>query len=361
MLRRNWKGGEDSVEKRERVLSRLRSLVSRAERENDPERLLGREGEAAALYFGEFRHLISTGRNLRGDFTWAKRSRRPPTDPINALLSFTYSLAVRTFTVALETAGLDPLLGFFHRPRPGRPALALDMMEPFRSILCDSTVIMVINNGEVRDVDFVRNGPGVRHETVGAPGAHRRLGTTTGPRSRPSRLRLSDQHAPHHRRAVPPSGPSPARRDTAHPALHAALTVVPEERLFVVAYDIADRRRWRRVLTIVEGYGDRLQLSVFQCRLTSRRRVELAARLEEVIRQGSGQRLVPRSGAGGQGDSARREPRQALRGHPAAGTRPLRLILVAGPAEDARALQQARFSGERSQSAKWLIVGLLLA
>ena len=159
MLRRNWKGGEDSVEKRERVLSRLRSLASRAERENDPERLLGREGEAAALYFGEFRHLISTGRNLRGDFTWAKRSRRPPTDPINALLSFTYSLAVRTFTVALETAGLDPLLGFFHRPRPGRPALALDMMEPFRSILCDSTVIMVINNGEVRDVDFVRNGP----------------------------------------------------------------------------------------------------------------------------------------------------------------------------------------------------------
>ena len=86
-------------------------------------------------------------------------TRPPSTDPINALLSFTYSLAVRTFTVALETAGLDPLLGFFHRPRPARPALALDMMEPFRPILCDSTVLMVINNGEVRDVDFVRNGP----------------------------------------------------------------------------------------------------------------------------------------------------------------------------------------------------------
>ena len=86
-------------------------------------------------------------------------TRPPSTDPLNALLSFTYSLAVRTFTVALETAGLDPLLGFFHRPRPGRPALALDMMEPFRPILCDSTVLMVINNGEVRDVDFVRNGP----------------------------------------------------------------------------------------------------------------------------------------------------------------------------------------------------------
>ena len=59
---------------------------------------------------------------------------------------------------------------------------------------------------------------------------------------------------------------------------------MPDERLFIVAYDIADRKRWRRVLTIVEGYGDRLQLSVFQCRLTARRRIELAARLEEVIR-----------------------------------------------------------------------------
>ena len=60
---------------------------------------------------------------------------------------------------------------------------------------------------------------------------------------------------------------------------------MPDERLFIVAYDIADRRRWRKVLTIVEGYGDRLQLSVFQCRLTLRRRIELAARLEEVIRK----------------------------------------------------------------------------
>ena len=60
---------------------------------------------------------------------------------------------------------------------------------------------------------------------------------------------------------------------------------MPEERIFIVAYDISDRRRWRRVLTIVEGYGDRLQLSVFQCRLTARRRIALAARLEEVIRK----------------------------------------------------------------------------
>lgn len=159
MLRRNWKGGDDSAESRGRILARLRGLSVRAEREKHADRLLGREGEAASLYFGAFEKLISADRNLCGDFSWTARSRRPPTDPLNALLSFCYSLAVSTFTVALETAGLDPLLGFFHRPRPGRPALALDMMEPFRPILCDSTVIMAVNNGEVRETDFVRNGP----------------------------------------------------------------------------------------------------------------------------------------------------------------------------------------------------------
>ena len=159
ILRRNWKGGVDSIESRDRMLSRLKGLASRAEREKDPNRLLGREGEAASLYFGAFQNLIAPSRNLRGNFNWTARSRRPPTDPVNALLSFTYSLAVRTFTVSLDTCGFDPLLGFFHRPRPGRPALALDMMEPFRPILCDSTVIMAINNGEIRDTDFVRNGP----------------------------------------------------------------------------------------------------------------------------------------------------------------------------------------------------------
>ena len=136
---------------------------------------------------------------------------------------------------------------------------------------------------------------------------------------------------------------------------------MPEERLFIVAYDIADRRRWRRVLTIVEGYGDRLQLSVFQCRLTSRRRVELAARLEEVIRKDQDSVLFLDLGPADKVTPRVREPRQALRGHSAAGTRPLKLMLVAGPAEDARALQQGRFARERSQSGKWLIVGLVLA
>ena len=159
ILRRNWKGSDDALPRRDRILDRLRRLASNAEREPDPNRILGHEGEAAALYFGEFENLISRQRALDGGFDFSTRTRRPPTDPVNALLSFAYTLAVRTFTVTLETAGFDPLLGFFHRPRPGRPALALDMMEPFRPVLCDSTVLMVINNGEVGASDFVRNGP----------------------------------------------------------------------------------------------------------------------------------------------------------------------------------------------------------
>ncbi len=167
MLRRNWKGGENTLRERDRALRRMKRLAERAGRELDPSRLLGMEGEAAALYFGGFRYLFSPEKQLQGAFEFRKRSRRPPADPTNALLSFAYAVATRLFTVALEVAGFDPLLGFYHRPRPGRPSLALDMMEPFRPILCDSTVLMVVNNGEVRGNHFVRSGPGCSMKPAG--------------------------------------------------------------------------------------------------------------------------------------------------------------------------------------------------
>src|SRR3546814_17297084 len=88
-------------------------------------------------------------------FDFAQRNRRPPTDPVNALLSFAYSMLARTVTVALTTTGFDPYRGFYHQPRYGRPALALDMMEPFRPLLADSSVIQALTNGEVRPTDFV--------------------------------------------------------------------------------------------------------------------------------------------------------------------------------------------------------------
>ncbi len=89
------------------------------------------------------------------------RNRRPPSDPVNALLSFAYALLVRDATVACHAAGLDPQVGFLHRPRFGRPSLALDLAEEFRPLVGDSTVVTAINNGEMRAHDFVRRGGAV--------------------------------------------------------------------------------------------------------------------------------------------------------------------------------------------------------
>src|SRR5690606_29993141 len=86
------------------------------------------------------------------------RNRRPPRDPLNALLSFSYSLLVKDTLAACRAAGLDPLLGFYHQPRFGRPSLALDLMQEFRPILADSAVIHAVNNGAVQADDFVVSG-----------------------------------------------------------------------------------------------------------------------------------------------------------------------------------------------------------
>jgi CRISPR-associated protein Cas1 len=103
------------------------------------------------------------GEAARGfrEFAFEKRTRRPPADPVNAMLSLGYSLLSRTWLTVLSAVGLDPYLGFYHKPRFGRPALALDMMEPFRSVLADSTVIQVVNNGEVKPEGFITAGTGV--------------------------------------------------------------------------------------------------------------------------------------------------------------------------------------------------------
>ena len=108
----------------------------------DPAQLLGLEGEAAKLYFGVFNHLIL---QQQSDFRFTSRSRRPPLDNINALLSFAYTLLTRDCTAALESAGLDPYIGFMHRPRPGRRSLALDLMEELRAVYADRFVLSCVN------------------------------------------------------------------------------------------------------------------------------------------------------------------------------------------------------------------------
>lgn len=140
------------------VLPSLASLANDAERALDAATLLGIEGTAARLYFRHFGGLLTS---YGDEFAIAGRNRRPPTDPVNALLSFAYALLVRDATVACHAAGLDPQVGLLHRPRFGRPSLALDLAEEFRPLVGDSTVVTAINNGEMRAHDFVRRGGAV--------------------------------------------------------------------------------------------------------------------------------------------------------------------------------------------------------
>lgn len=140
------------------VVDQLAGIVTRTAQARALGELLGLEGTAARLYFSAFPKLLKRA----GDtFSFDGRNRRPPADPVNALLSFTYGLLVRDMTTAALAAGLDPQIGMLHQPRFGRPSLALDLAEEFRPLVGDSVVATAINNGEVRDGDFVRRGGAV--------------------------------------------------------------------------------------------------------------------------------------------------------------------------------------------------------
>ena len=111
----------------------------------------GQEGEAAGIYFGVFGRLISNG---EPEFTFSGRNRRPPLDAVNALLSFYYTLLTHEIRGALEAVGLDPAVGFLHRDRPGRPSLALDLMEEFRPYIADRLALTIINRRQMTFQDF---------------------------------------------------------------------------------------------------------------------------------------------------------------------------------------------------------------
>lgn len=113
--------------------------------------LRGMEGDAAKLYFSVFNYLI---RSPDAELRFNGRSRRPPLDPINALLSFLYTLLTHDCRSAAESVGLDPAVGFLHRDRPGRPSLALDLMEELRPVLVDRLVLALVNRRQLRPSDF---------------------------------------------------------------------------------------------------------------------------------------------------------------------------------------------------------------
>ena len=159
LLRRNWRADRDTGDKAE-ALERLKRITQRVPYAESAQQLLGIEGEAAAIYFARFENMLaSNAEEGVATFSFSTRNRRPPTDPVNAMLSLAYALLTRTFATTISATGLDPYMGLYHRPRHGRPALALDLMEPFRPIVADSCVIQAVNNGEVRPGDFVFNGP----------------------------------------------------------------------------------------------------------------------------------------------------------------------------------------------------------
>jgi CRISPR-associated protein Cas1 len=140
------------------ALDLLQHLTVDVSKSRTSEELLGIEGLAGRTYFQHFGDMIKE--NTPGfHFDFEGRNRRPPRDAINALLSYVYALLTKEFTVTTLAVGLDPFLGFYHKPRYGRPSLALDLMEEFRPIVADSVVISLVNNREVAMKDFIQRGP----------------------------------------------------------------------------------------------------------------------------------------------------------------------------------------------------------
>jgi CRISP-associated protein Cas1 len=159
LLRRNWKGTGDEMGACApgELLADLMSDADHAGKAAALDTLLGIEGAAASRYFRHLPCLLKRDADQNGvpSFDFTGRNRRPPKDPVNAMLSLGYAMLARQWTVTLSAVGLDPYQGFYHQPRFGRPALALDMMEPFRPLIADSTVITCINNGEIKSEDFL--------------------------------------------------------------------------------------------------------------------------------------------------------------------------------------------------------------
>ena len=147
LLRRN--GGEAAAE----AVAEIAGLLDHIARAPDPGALLGVEGAISAAYFRRFSAMLGD-RAAADGFDFSQRNRRPPRDPVNAMLSFGYAMLAKECTVALMAEGLDPWWGLYHRPRHGRPALALDLMEEFRPLIVDSAVVTALNTSMVVVSDF---------------------------------------------------------------------------------------------------------------------------------------------------------------------------------------------------------------
>jgi CRISPR-associated protein Cas1 len=153
------------------ALEQLKRLAARTTSAGSVDTLLGIEGTAARVYFEHFKGMLKVEDAAGGPaFDFEQRNRRPPRDPINALLSLAYSLLARDLTIVCHAVGFDPYIGFYHQPRFGRPALALDLMEGFRPLVADSAVLSAVNTRMVSPADFLTTGKAVALTASGRKG-----------------------------------------------------------------------------------------------------------------------------------------------------------------------------------------------
>jgi CRISPR-associated protein Cas1 len=145
LLRANRSLNDTQVEEAAQAIRNMIQLVPEAKTVGS---LLGFEGNGSAAYFGVF------GKLFRGSMEFTRRRRRPPTDPVNAMLSLGYTLLQHQISAAIQIVGFDPYVGFLHQPRHGKPALALDLMEEFRPIIADSVVLNIVNHRILTEKDF---------------------------------------------------------------------------------------------------------------------------------------------------------------------------------------------------------------
>lgn len=153
------------------VPSELENCIKGVQTATTLNELRGHEGNAAAIYFRHFQGMFKAGaEKLAGEFNANGRRRRPPPDPINAVLSFAYSMLTHECVAACRLASLEPTLGALHTTRPGRPALALDLLEPFRPLIADSVAISAFNRGELTEGHFLRTAAGCALTDAGRKG-----------------------------------------------------------------------------------------------------------------------------------------------------------------------------------------------
>jgi CRISPR-associated protein Cas1 len=146
LIRKGLKAGQAELK---RARKQIKAALRGAQKATTLDELRGREGEGSAAYFAVFRHLLSTSA-----FTFESRTRRPPTDPVNALLSFGYTLLANELITAVNLVGFDPYIGYLHAPEYGRPALPLDLMEEFRPLIVDTMVASCLNQHLLSPDDF---------------------------------------------------------------------------------------------------------------------------------------------------------------------------------------------------------------